>query len=92
MNRLPDIKNILYSASGEYSDEVDVLYALSTGLVSAYLKEKDDVKLQNLLRYTLGLKSEFAVMTVQDLQRNGVSMEHLDVFGEWVEKFAYLLD
>jgi len=92
MNRLPDINTILESGSGEYSDEVDVLYALSTGLVSAYLKEKDDVKLQNLLRYTLGLKSEFAVMTVQDIQRNGVSMEHLDVFGEWVEKFAYLLE
>ncbi|PNV82043.1 MAG: ATPase [Sulfurimonas sp.] len=92
MNRLPDINTILESGSGEYSYEVDVLYALSTGLVSAYLKEKDDVKLQNLLRYTLGLKSEFAVMTVQDIQRNGVSMEHLDVFGEWVEKFAYLLE
>jgi len=92
MNRLPDIKNILESGGGEYSDEVDVLYALSTGLVSAYLKDRDDAKLQNLLRYTLGLKSEFAVMTVQDLQRNGVSMEHLDVFGEWVEKFAYLLE
>ncbi|HEY9204012.1 MAG TPA: MoxR family ATPase [Sulfurimonas sp.] len=92
MNRLPDIKNILHSGSGEYSDEVDVLYALSTGLVSAYLKERDDEKLENLLRYTLGLKSEFAVMTVQDLQRNGVRMEHLKAFGEWVEKFAYLLD
>jgi hypothetical protein len=92
MNRLPDIKNILHSGSGEYSDEVDVLYALSTGLVSAYLKERDDAKLENLLRYTFGLKSEFAVMTVQDLQRNGVNMEHLEAFREWVEKFAYLLD
>ncbi|MBE0514749.1 MoxR family ATPase [Sulfurimonas sp.] len=92
MNRLPDIKNILYSGSGEYSDEVDVLYALSTGLVSRYLKERDDEKLENLLRYTLGLKSEFAVMTVQDLQRNGVNMEHSKAFGEWVEKFAYLLE
>lgn len=92
MNRLPDIKNILNIGSGEYSEEVDVLYALSTGLVSAYLKDRDDEKLENLLRYTLGLKSEFAVMTVQDLQRNGVRMEHLKAFGEWVEKFAYLLD
>ena len=92
MNRLPDIKNILHSGSGEYSDEVDVLYALSTGLVSAFLKDRDDEKLENLLRYTFGLKSEFAVMTVQDLQRNGVRMEHLKAFGEWVEKFAYLLD
>ncbi len=92
MNRLPDIKSILESGSGEYSDEVDVLYALSTGLVSAYLKESDDEKLENILRYTLGLKSEFAVMTVQDLQRNGVRMEHLKAFSKWVEKFAYLLD
>jgi hypothetical protein len=28
---------------------------------------------------------------VQDLQKNGVKMEHLKVFEKWVEKFAYLL-
>ncbi len=92
MNRLPDINTILERGSGEYSDEVDVLYALSTGVVSTYLKEKSDEKLENILRYTLGLKSEFAVMIVQDLQRNGVRMERSKAFGEWVEKFAYLLD
>lgn len=91
MNRLPDIKNILSSGDGEYSDEVDVLYALSTGLVSALLKDNNDKNLDNLLKYTLELKSEFAVMCVQDLQRNGVKMEHSNVFKEWVQKFAYLL-
>lgn len=91
MNRLPDIKNILASGDGEYSDEVDVLYALSIGLVSALLKDNNDKNLDNLLKYTLELKSEFAVMCVQDLQRNGVKMEHSDVFKEWVQKFAYLL-
>jgi len=91
MNKLPDIQNILASGDGEYSDEVDVLYALSTGLVSAYLKDNSDEALDNLLKYTLGLKSEFAVMCVQDLQRNGVKMEYSDVFKEWVQKFAYLL-
>ena len=91
MNRLPDIENILKTGNGEYSDEVDVLYALSTGVVSAYLKDKNEEKLENILRYTLGLKSEFAVMIVQDLQRNGVRMEHSEVFKEWVKKFAYLL-
>ena len=34
---------------------------------------------------------EFAVLIVQDLQRHGVAMEHLDAFGEWVEAYAYLL-
>jgi len=91
MNKLPDIKNILVCGKGEYSEEVDVLYALSTGLVSALLKENTEQNLENLLSYTLGLKSEFAVMVVQDLQRNGVTMESSAVFKEWVRKFAYLL-
>lgn len=91
MNKLPNIESIIESGEGEYSDEVDVLYALSTGLVSALLKDNSDERLDNLLRYTLELKSEFAVMVVQDLQRNGVKMEHSQVFKEWVKKFAYLL-
>ena len=89
MNRLPDINAILQNGEGEHSAEVDVLYALGTGLVSAVLK--DESQLDNLLRYTLEMKSEFAVMIVQDLQRNGVQMEHSDIFKEWVQKFAYLL-
>ena len=91
MNKLPNIKEILESGKGEYSDEVDVLYALSTGLVSGVLKDTNDETIDNVLNYTLELKSEFAVMVVQDLQRNGVSMEHSKVFKEWVTKFAYLL-
>lgn len=90
--KLPDIQNILESGNGEYSDEVDVLYALCVGLVSGYLQSESDEKLDNLLKYTLGMKSEFAVMIVQDLQRNGVNMEHSELFREWVKKFAYLLE
>lgn len=91
MNKLPDIQAILARGSGEYSDEVDVLYALSTGLVSALLKDNTKDNLDNLLNYSLELKSEFAVMVVQDLQRNGINMEHSEVFKKWVRKFAYLL-
>lgn len=90
-DRLPSIEDILRGEGGEYSNEVDVLYALSTGLISGYLKDKRDDRLENLLKYTLELKSEFAVMIVQDLQRNGVRMEHSEVFKEWVKRFAYLL-
>ena len=91
MSRLPDIEAILNANSKEYSDEVDVLYALSAGLTSAYLKRQDEELLDNLLSYTLGMKSEFAVMIVQDLQRNGVDMQHSPMFKKWVDKFAYLL-
>ena len=91
MSRLPDIENILETGSGDYSDDVDVLYALSTGLVSAFMRENTAGNLENLLNYTLELKSEFAVMVVQDLQRAGIDMQRSKAFEIWVQKFAYLL-
>ena len=91
MHSLPNIENILEKGEGEQKEEVDVLYALSSGLVSAYLKNPSDIRLENLLLYTLGMKSEFAVMVVQDLQRSGVDMQWSELFKKWVDKFAYLL-
>ena len=88
-DRLPDIDAILRSGSGEYPSDVDVLYALSAGLVSKTLKNGELV--DNLLSYTMELQSEFAVMIVQELQRQGVRMEHSEAFKSWVRKFSYLL-
>jgi len=91
MNRLPDLDKILAGELREYSEELDLLYAISSGLVSKYLRKPSEENLENLLAYTMELKSEFAVMIVQDLQTNGVKMEHAPLFKEWVKKFAYLL-
>ncbi|WP_457743693.1 AAA family ATPase [Sulfurimonas sp.] len=92
MQRLPNIGAILEGSSFETSDEVDVLYALSSGIVSKYLQNPNEVYLENVLHYSLELKSEFAVMIVQDLQRNAITMEHSAAFKEWVQKFSYLLE
>ena len=89
-NRLPNIQNILACGDGEYPNEIDVLHALSIGLISGVLK--DNNLLDNVLKYSLELKSEFSVKIVQDLQRNGVMMEQSKIFREWVKKFAYLLE
>ena len=91
VDRLPNIENILEAKEKTQSDEVDVLYALSAGLVSGYLKNQTDERLDNLLNYTLEMKGEFAVMIVQDLQRNGINMQHSSAFKEWVREFSYLL-
>ena len=91
MDRLPDITAIASGSVREYPSEIDVLYALSSGVVSHYLQNPDDEKLVNILNYTLGLQGEFAVLIVQDMQREGVKMEHLAAFKKWVEQFAYLL-
>lgn len=90
-SKLPNIEEILSSGSGKYSEEMDVLYILSTALVSGYLKEATPQKLENILNYILELQPEFSVMVVQDLQRNEVRTEHAKNFDKWVQKFSYLL-
>lgn len=91
MDKLPDVDAILRGEESEAPTDLSTLYALSSALVLRILSAPSDEAVSHLLRYTLKLKNEFAVMIVQDLQRQGVSMEHLDAFGEWVEAYAYLL-
>lgn len=91
MEKLPDIDAILRGEEAEVSDDLSTLFALSSALVSRVLAAPSDEIVSNVLRYTLKLKNEFAVLIVQDLQRQGIVMEHLDAFGEWVEAYAYLL-
>jgi len=90
-DKLPDIDGILLAEVHEQSEGVDVLYALGSGLVSKYLQNPNEKALENLLAYTLEMQPEFAVMIVQDLQKNGVTMERSENFKAWVKKFAYLL-
>lgn len=91
MDKLPDIDKILRGEESAVSDDLSTLYALASALVSRILMSPSDEAVSNLLRYSLKLKNEFAVLIVQDLQHQGVAMEHLDAYGEWVEAYAYLL-
>ncbi len=91
MDHLPDVDAILRGEGDDAPGELSALYALSNVLVSRLLSDPNEEALSHVLRYTLKLKNEFAVLIVQDLQRQGVKMEHLDAFGEWVEAYAYLL-
>ena len=88
---LPDIEAILRGEDSEYPRDISALYALSSALVGRILSHPDEEKINHLLGYTLKLQSEFAVMIVQDLQRQGVRMDHLSSYGEWVNAYAYLL-
>jgi len=91
MHQLPDIESILQTGEGAYPEAVDVLYALSSGLVSHFLHDQSEERLEALLHYVLELQSEFSVMVVQDLQRAGITMERSSAFERWVAKFSYLL-
>ena len=91
MDKLPDIEAIIRGEDVDSSEDLSTLYALSSALILRLLNDPSDEAVSHVLRYSLKLKNEFAVMIVQDLQRQGVAMEHLDAFGEWVEAYEYLL-
>ncbi|MBD3800105.1 MAG: MoxR family ATPase [Campylobacterales bacterium] len=91
MHLLPDTDALLRGESHEVPEDLSALYALASALVAKVLKAPDDETLARLLDYTHLLPPEFAVLIVQDLQKNGVMMDHLDAYGKWVGKFAFLL-
>ena len=91
MSLLPDMDAILLGENSEYPTDISALYALSSALVGRILSDPDEEKINHLLRYTLQLQSEFAVMIVQDLQRQGIIMDHIPAYGDWVNAYAYLL-
>jgi len=88
---LPDMDAILRGECTEYPNDISALYALSSALVGRILSDQDEQKINHLLGYTLNLQSEFAVMIVQDLQRQGIKMDHIKAYGDWVNAYAYLL-
>lgn len=76
--QLPDIESILQKGEAEYPVEKNVLYILSSILVSFLLSHKDEESLKNVLKYSAKLEPEFSRMIVEDLQGCGVHLQDLD--------------
>ena len=92
MNQLPDFSSIL-DGSLEAIEEEDskVVMALAIGLVNALLENQSEAAVDNVLKFSLALPGEFAIMLIKDMQQNRIDVEGSGVWGEWVRKFAYLL-
>ncbi len=90
-SKLPDVEAIFAGETAEYPNEDATLYALVSLLVSSYLADPTQQRLENLLQYLMDIKPEFSVMSVQELQRHGIDMLESKQFEKWVEKFSYLL-
>lgn len=66
-SKLPDIKAIFDGTEKSAPPvEADVLYALSSAIVSASAKANKN-QLSNVLEYTYNMKAEFATLTIKDL-------------------------
>ena len=90
-SNLPDVEAVFAGECEEYPNDDATLYALSSLLVSGFLANPTNQRLENLLGYLMNIKPEFSVMSVQELQRHGIDMLESKQFEKWIEKFSYLL-
>jgi len=93
MKQLPDLNSILEGTLTTLEEEdPKVLMALAIGLVNAARENSSEEAIDNILRFSLQLPGEFAIMLVKDMQSNGLDVESSDAWDEWVRAFAYLLN
>ncbi len=92
MKDLPDLNTILDGTRTEMEEEDSkIMMALAIGLVNALLENPNETAIDNVLKFSLQLPGEFAIMLVKDMQQNGIDVEGSSEWGPWVREFAYLL-
>ncbi len=91
MHQLPNIEDILNGKDIEIKQDSQLLFALISALV-AKLKDATKEEIENAIKFSFKLPSEFSVMLIKDMQQNGIEIEDSDAFEEWVEKYSYLLE
>ncbi|MBD3790445.1 MAG: MoxR family ATPase [Campylobacterales bacterium] len=92
MRSLPDLASILDGVLPALEEEdPKVMMGLAIGLVNALLDNKRDEAITNVLKFSLSMPGEFAIMLVKDMQQNGLDVEGSQSWSDWVRKFAYLL-
>ncbi|HGZ70256.1 MAG TPA: AAA family ATPase [Nitratifractor sp.] len=88
---LPDIDAILDGSTSEVPNDTAALHILATALTMRINQDTRSNTLDKLLRYTLLLPGEFAVMIVQDLRQREIDLDYINSWGLWVKKFNSLL-
>ena len=91
MHQLPNIEDILNGKDIEIKQDSQLLFALISALV-AKLKDATKEEIENAIKFSFKLPSEFSVMLIKDMQQNGIEIEDSNAFEEWVEKYSYLLE
>jgi len=91
MQELPNIDDILNGKDVKFSNDSKVLFALTTA-ITLKLKNAKQEQIENAIKFSFKLPKEYAVALIKDMQQNNIDIENLDIWEDWVEKFAYLLD
>jgi hypothetical protein len=90
--RLPDPGAILRGERPEVEEDPRLLAILVGGLVERLRASADADALDRVLRFSMDLPGEFAVMLVKELQLAGIRVEESGAWSEWVKRYAYLLE
>ncbi|WP_320035507.1 MoxR family ATPase [Halarcobacter sp.] len=90
-SKLPNIEEILEGKTQEVPEETAALHMLCTSLSMRVDDESAGETLDNLLKYTLNLPGEFAVMIVQDLRERDIELDYLKSWPLWIKNFNSLL-
>jgi len=90
-SKLPDIDAILEGKESSVPKETSALHILCTSLSMRIDDETRANELDNLLKYTLNLPGEFAVMVIQDLRQRDIGLDYIKSWPLWAKKFNSLL-
>jgi hypothetical protein len=89
---LPAFQEIFEGRSKHYPKDECALHVAATVLVIHVLRDPDKSRLNHLLRYTLGIEAEFAIMIVRDLQAQGIRFDRLEAWKEWSDRFSLQME
>lgn len=90
-SKIPDINLILAGECSDVPDETSALHMLSTALTMRIDEDTRTKELDNLIKYTLNLPGEFAVMIIQDLRERKIELDHVGSWPLWMKSFNKLL-
>lgn len=88
---IPEIDCILEGNCNEVPKSTSALHILCATLSMRISESTSTKKLNNLIKYTLELPGEFAVMIIQDLRERHIELDHVESWTLWMRKFNNLL-
>ncbi len=88
---IPNIDSILDGSCVDVPEDASALHILCASLAMRITNSTGSKKLNNLVKYTLNLPGEFAVMIIGDLRERHIELDHVESWTLWMRKFNNLL-
>jgi len=89
--KLPDIDTILEGLCTIVPEETSALHILCTAITMRVDNLTSTKVLNNIVRYTLNLPGEFAVMIIQNLRSRHIELDHVNSWALWMRNFNNLM-